>query len=143
MNFSNPKRSGLNDNHLFEFWPKSTLLSITFWDFVTVKTHLGQPLNVSKCIYLFWNESNYSFRPRGILSMHTFNSFFGLNRFAKFHHFHKIIIFSKNRKFGSFIFDIQNGHLGQPYCFVSSVPWLSGDSFRPTKAISKIKRHIF
>jgi len=102
------------------------------------KTHLGQPLNVSKCIYLFWNESNYSFRPRGILSMHTFNSFFGLNRFAKCHHFHKIIIFSKNRKFGSFIFDIQNGHLGQPYCFVSSVPWLSGESCRPTKAISKL-----
>ena len=108
-----------------------------------LKTHLGQAIHGSKRIYSFWNEANYSFRPRGILSMHTFNISFGLNHSIKSHHFCKIIKFTKNQKIDYFIFDIQNEHLGQWYCFVSSIPWLLGDSFRPTKAISKLKHSFF
>ena len=118
----------------------------TAWNFEhlwRLKTHLGQAIHGSKCIYSFWNEANYSFRPRSILSMHTFNISFGLNHSIKSHHFCKIIKFTKNWKKHYFHFWHSNEHLGQRYYFVSSIPWVLGDSFRPTKAISKLKHSFF
>ena len=46
--------------------------------------------------------------------------------------------FQKKFEILTHLHEVPNNHLGQQYCFVSSILWLLGDSFRPTEAISKL-----